>query len=145
MKPRFMFGVALLALVAVILAACGGATASPRSQVTTPSTQSRTVQVTITNGRMDMSQTTFSRGVRYTFMVANHGPLRQECMITAHPMGEVPMDQAPRKAMMTTSEMMPGSTQAFEYTFSPSMTPQKLWLNCYSQGQVNVGMHLELQ
>lgn len=145
MQPRLMFSVVLLALVAAVLTACTGATTAPRGTVTTPSVQVRTVQATIMNGRMDVSQTTFSRGVRYTFVVTNDGVLQQECMITPHPMGEDPMDQAPSKALKTTSVIMPGTTQAFEYTFPPTMAPQQLWFNCYSHGIATVGTHLQLR
>ncbi len=124
MKPHHVLGVLLFMLTAVVLAACSGSTNPTGGSSTTPAGQSQAVQVTVYDDRMALSQTTFSAGMPYHFVVTNKGTLQQECLIMPHAMGQTPMGDLRHQALMTTTVMMPGMTRAFDYTFSTAMAAQ---------------------
>jgi ABC-type oligopeptide transport system substrate-binding subunit len=70
-KYRFVLGFVLVTFV-LILAACGSSTTSSSSQQgqTTPS-GSQTVQITLSDTKVDSSLTTFTAGMPYHFVVTN--------------------------------------------------------------------------
>lgn len=145
MKPHLALGVVWVTLTAGVLAACSGSTTPPGGSSTTPAGQSQAVQVTVYDDRMDLSQTAFSAGMPYHFVVTNTGALPQECMIMPHEMGQMPMGDLRHQALMTTHVMMPGMTRAFDYTFSPAMASQQLPFTCYSNGHATMSTFMQIR
>jgi hypothetical protein len=145
MKPRLALGAALLLLVAALLAACSASTYPSTSSSATPAGQHQDVQVTVHDDRMDLSQTTFSAGTPYHFVVTNHGTLPQECLIMPHQMGQMPMGDLRHQALMTTNVMMPGAVRAFDYTFSVATVPQQVEFTCYYNGHATMSRFMQIR
>jgi hypothetical protein len=98
------------------------------------------------NNRMMSSQTAFSAGMPYHFMMTNKGTLQQQCAMVPYTMGmgQMPMDMARQHALMMTNMMMPGTTQAFDYSFSMGMASQQFAFMCYANGNptMSMGIHV---
>lgn len=136
MNFSFVRGGALLLMLAGVLAlaACGTTTTST-TRSTTPTTQSTTVHVSMYNDHMMLSQSTFSAGTPYHFLIHNSGTLQQACAIVPSSMSQMSIDMIQRNALMMTRVTMPGATQAFDYTFPMGMASQQLEVSCFANGQ----------
>jgi hypothetical protein len=145
MRLRLTFSVLLLALAAGAFAACATTITPAGGVTTTPAGQSWEVQVTVYNDRMNLSQATFSTGVPYHFVVTNRGTLPQECMLMPHAMGQMPMGDLRHQALMTTNEMLPGATRAFNYIFPAMMAAQQVQFSCYSNGQATMSRFMQIR
>jgi phosphopantothenoylcysteine synthetase/decarboxylase len=144
MKLSFVRAGALLLLLAGIfaLAACGTTTTST-SNSTTPTTPANAIHVSMYNDHMTLSQSTFSAGMPYHFLMHNNGTLQQACAIVPHSASQMPMGMMQHHALMMTNVMMPGATKAFDYTFPTGMASQQLDFACYANGQNT--MHMAIQ
>jgi hypothetical protein len=133
----------LLAGLAGLFAACGS-TATSTSGSTAPTAQSNVVYATMYNDHMMLSQSTFSAGMPYHFLMTNNGTLQQECAIVPHSTTQMPMGTIRHNALIMTTLMMPGATHAFDYTFPRSMASQQLEFMCYANGQVTMSMGIQI-
>ena len=111
---------ALLALLLVALAACGGASSVGVSR---ESGNATTVTVRLSDFAIEASQATFTSGTRYHFLVINTGQTNHEFMIVPPPSGDRDMghgDMGHRDSMalyrMDQSALPPGATKAFDFT-----------------------------
>lgn len=90
---------------------------------------------------MQSSQTTFSPGALYHFLVANEGKAVQEFLI-------IPSAVAPSathtNALAMIDTVPVGATKTVDYAFPSSMVGQSLEFACYLHGQYEVGMQLPI-
>jgi len=100
--------------------------------------QSGNVNVTLYDTRIDSSQTTFTPGMSYHFVVVNKGAVNHELMImpqgTGQGMGSMSMDQLDHMALARTGDMAPGMMKTFDYTFMSTMAGQHPEFGCYYPG-----------
>ena len=130
---------ALLSILVVALAACGGSTS-------TTSSGPQEVQVTLSEYKITSSLTTFSPGTSYHFVITNNGKVAHEFMIM--PMGMnmhgVSMDDMHKNALHMIDSVAPGETKTFDYTFASSMMGQRFEFACHLPGHYEAGMQLPL-
>jgi uncharacterized cupredoxin-like copper-binding protein len=132
--PRRSIAFAMLAALAIAsLTACGA------TQPTT--TQTHTVQVTLSDTGISATPTTFHAGMHYHFIVTNHGTVSHEFLIMppgmSQMMGQMPMSQWHQQALHASGMLGPGMMDAFDFTFStmPMMTQgQSAEFGCYAEG-----------
>jgi uncharacterized cupredoxin-like copper-binding protein len=129
----------LLVLAAFLLVACGSGAAASNSPVT--------VQVTLTDFKIDSSLTTFSTGVPYHFVVTNKGAVNHEFMIMPPTQGETDTETAmPKTALagILGKDLTPGATKTLDYTFTQPAPAGKLEFACHLPGHYDAGMHLPI-
>ncbi len=133
---RFALIITLLVVAIFVLTACGGGGA--KSPVT--------VQVTLTEFKIDSSLTTFSTGVPYHFVVTNKGTTIHEFMIMPPMEGAVAPDQVQKAALagITQDKLPAGATATVDYTFTQPAPAGKLELACHTPGHYEAGMHVPI-
>ena len=116
---RFIGLFALLSMLLLVLAACGGSS--------TPS-GSQEVQVTLTGTTITSSMMSFSAGVPYHFSVTNNGSAPQEFAMMAQgmDMDHMSMNDIHSNALHMIDTIAPGMTSTFDYTFASSMMGNNL-------------------
>lgn len=128
---------ALLTLIAFVLAACGGTSSSSSNQV----------NVTLSEFKVQSSQTTFVPGKTYRFVVTNDGNTNHEFMVVP-PMstGMNGMQQMDKMALYSiSSDQLPSkASKSFDYTFPSTATQQSLEFSCYLPGHYEAGMRLPI-
>ncbi len=142
MKYRFVVGF-FLAMFMLVLAACGSSTTTSGSQQgqTTPS-GSQTVQVTLSDNKIDSSLTTFTAGMPYHFIVTNTGQVAHQFVMNPMGMGmeHMSVDEMHHAALFMYDSVAPGETRMFDYTFAQSAAGQSFQFACYSKGHIEAGM-----
>ena len=142
MKYRLVLGLFLVPFL-LLLAACGSSTTPSGSKPgqTTPS-ESQTVQVTLSDNKVESSLTTFTAGMPYHFVVMNTGQVAHQFVMK--PMGmdmeHMSVDEMHHAALFMYDSVAPGETRMFDYTFAPSAAGQSFQFACYSQGHYEAGM-----
>ena len=139
MKHRFllsMMGVLLLA----VLAACGGSSGST-NQGSSGSTNQ--VHMSLSDFKVQSSQTTFTAGKTYHFTVTNNGKTQHELMIMAPMKSDMPMSEMDHMALyhINSSDLPPGASKSFDYTFPSSTVQKPLEFSCHLPGHYEAGMH----
>lgn len=147
-RPLSMLVLSALLLVAVLLTACGGTTA----KTSAPPPNARTINVTLADFTIAASETTFTTGQTYHFVVANKGKTNHEFM--AMPMtamggmntGTMSMEQMDKMAlfMIAASQLPPGATKTIDYTFQEPAGSGQLEFDCHVSGHYELGMHLPI-
>ena len=144
MKYRFVLVLFLVTFIP-ILAACGSNTTSSSSKPgqTTPPV-SQTVQVTLSDTKVDSSLTTFTAGMPYHFVVTNTGQVAHQFVMMPMGMGMEHMsaDEMHHAALYMYDSVAPGETRMFDYTFATSYAGQSLEFVCGTQGHYAAGMQL---
>ncbi len=133
MKHHLLSTFSVLALI-LLLAACGG-------------TSPTTVLVTETEFKIDSSETSFSPGTLYHFVVTNTGKIAHDFMImpkSEGSMSEMPMEDLDKKALASISNLNPGETKTLDYTFPSTATGSHPEFACYDPGHYEAGMKLEV-
>ncbi len=133
-RSRFIFGLCT-ALLLLVLAGCGGSASSNANQV----------NVTLSDFKIQSSQTTFASGTTYHFVVTNSGHTNHEFMIMpmGMNMGNVSMDQMHKMALAMIDTVVPGETKTIEYTYK-SGGQKSLEFACHFPGHYEAGMHLPI-
>jgi uncharacterized cupredoxin-like copper-binding protein len=108
------------------------------------STQIANVAVTLSDYRIESSQTTFAPGMRYHFTIVNKGMMSHELMIMPQGMSQAPMEQMDHMALARTGDLAPSATKTFDFTFTSMMTQQHLEFGCYYPGHYQSGMHMPI-
>jgi len=141
-KYRFVVAFFLVTFM-LVLAACGSSSTTSGSQQgqTTPS-GSQTVQVTLSDTKVDSSLTTFTAGMPYHFVVTNTGQVAHQFVMK--PMGmdmeHMSVDEMHHASLFMYDSVAPGETRMFDYTFAPSAAGQSFQFACYSLGHYETGM-----
>lgn len=138
MKLRLKLSLfAVLGLMALVLAACGG----------TSSGNSNQVNVTLSDFKVQSSQTAFVPGQTYHFVVTNDGNTKHEFMVIP-PMspGMNDMQQMDKMALYyISSDQLPSkASKSFDYTFPSSAAQLSLEFSCHLPGHYEAGMHLPI-
>jgi uncharacterized cupredoxin-like copper-binding protein len=129
--------VVLLSLLAgMVLSACGG------------SSGPKTVNITATDFKYEVSQTTFKVGVPYHLVIKNEGSVPHELMIMK-PIDEAGMDMEEMDKMALASvesdELQPGQTATLDYTFMAPAAMGELEFACHIKGHYDQGMHIPIE
>ena len=141
-----MFGLkkiyVVLIIVGLLLAACGEQGAGKAQEV----------KITLTEFGIQSSVTNFKVDVPYHFVVTNAGsveheimvmpPLEEDSMGMAMDMGE--LDET-ALVMIEASELTPGKTASFDYTFTETASAGSLELACHTPGHYEAGMNLPIK
>lgn len=135
--------VILVGLAAVVIAGC--ARQQQAAQAPPPAGEGVTeVQVTLTDFAIEASQTTFTPGTRYRFVVTNKGGVAHEFMITPPMMGGMMSEEQMHEMALLEieeDELPPGTTKTIEFTFSEAAPEGKLEFACHVEGHYEAGMH----
>ena len=150
MKPRFLL-VGLVSLLLLALAACGGTTTSSTGG-TTPSASGNTtptsaglvtVQVMLSDFKIEPALTTFKVGVPYHFVVTNAASqVTHEFM--AGPISAATASEDARDAakLFEVSELQPGQSGTADYTFTQPYPAGVMEFSCHVPGHYESGMHI---
>ena len=134
MKYRFMLALVGILLLTV-LTACGG------------SGSSNQVNVSLSDFKIQSSQTTFTAGKTYHFVVTNNGQTNHEFMVM-QPMSssQMPMGEMDKMALyhIDQSQLPPGASKSFDFTFPSSQVQKSLEFSCHLPGHYEAGMHLPI-
>ena len=129
----------VLTIVILMLTACGS------------QGNSNEVKITLTEFGIESSQTSFEVGVPYHFVVTNNGAVEHEMMVmpplTEDQMGMgMSMNQMDEMAlaMVEASELQPGKTASFDYTFTESAPSGTIEFACHTPGHYESGMKLPI-
>ena len=133
MKTRLTLGMVLV-LIVVILSACGGTSSSTPNQV----------NVTLSEFKIQSSQSTFTPGKTYQFVVTNNGKVAHEFMIMPMKMnmGNMSMDEMHKMALAMIDNVNPGETKTVDYTYPQSNAGKQLEFACHLPGHYEAGMRL---
>ncbi len=139
-NSRLTCGV-ILALLVLVLAACGSSTTSPGSS------GAQQVQVNETDFKIASSVTTFTPGTSYHFVVTNNGQTAHEFMIMPKAEGSMsgmPMGNMDAMALAKVDNIAPGQTKTLDYTFPASAAGSHPQFACYYPGHYEAGMKLDV-
>jgi uncharacterized cupredoxin-like copper-binding protein len=139
-NSRLTCGV-IVALLVLVLAACGGSTTSPGSS------GAHQVQVNETDFKIASSVRTFTPGTSYHFVVTNHGQTAHEFMIMPKAEGSMsgmPMGNMDSMALAKVDNIAPGQTKTLDYTFPASAAGSHPQFACYYPGHYEAGMKLDV-
>jgi uncharacterized cupredoxin-like copper-binding protein len=105
---------------------------------------SQTVQVTLSDTKVDSSLTTFTAGMPYHFVVTNTGQVAHQFVMMPMGMGMEHMsaDEMHHAALYMYDNVASGETRAFDYTFATFYAGQSLAFVCGTQGHYAAGMQL---
>ena len=131
---RIITTISLFLLAAVLLAACAGGGGSSGAT---------TVNITLTDFKIDSSLTTFKVGVPYHFVIKNNASVPHEIWIDPVDTSLTP-DTAKSKALAGLGQdvLTAGSTQSFDYTFTQAYPAGSMELACHLPGHYEAGMHV---
>ncbi len=114
-----------LGLLVALLSSCGSSgTTGSAAGTPTQTPASGKVQVTLQDSHLESSRTTFMAGQAYTFVVTNKGSSPHNFIIDIR--RKAPAPQGPQDRilyMVDQSQLPPGATKTFTYTF-PLSTPE---------------------
>jgi uncharacterized cupredoxin-like copper-binding protein len=138
MSFKSFFGVFIVALF-LGLAACSSAQTDPNQPVT--------VKITADDFSFQSSLTNFKVGVPYHFEVTNQGKVAHEIMLVK-PIEAGMMDMETMDAMalahIEETDLQPGTTQSFDYTFTEAAPAGQLEFSCHLTGHYEAGMKLSI-
>ena len=133
---RSIAGISILMLT-FLLAACGSTSSSSANQI----------NVTLSDFKIQSSQTAFAPGQTYHFVVTNNGHTNHEFMLMP-PMSGMNMNMQNMDNMslyhINANELPSGASKSFDYTFPSSATQQSLEFACHLPGHYEAGMHLPI-
>lgn len=104
-----------------------------------------TVQITLTDFKIDSSLTTFSVGVPYRFVINNKGSVAHEFYIMP-PADASSADSKKSQAVVSVaqSDLAAGATKTVDYTFTAAAPAGSLEMACHIAGHYEAGMHLPI-
>ena len=147
----------LLSIVLLALAACGSTTSNDMSGMPGMSsggqnsggangTPAGTVSITLSDFKIEASQTSFQVGKSYHFIVTNSSKstVNHELMLIVPMSGDgMSMDEMDKMALYAISQqdLPPGASKSFDYTFTKSAGAGELELACHVGSHYQLGMH----
>ncbi len=104
-----------------------------------------TVQITLTDFKIDSSVTDFSVGVPYHFVITNKGATAHEFYIMP-PADASTADSKKSQAVVavTQSDLPAGGSKTVDYTFTTAAPAGTLEMACHVAGHYEAGMHLAI-
>jgi len=131
----------VLITAGLLLTACGAQGAG----------NTKEVKINLTEFGIESSVTDFKVGVPYHFVVTNAGNVDHEIMVmpplTEDSMG-MPMDMGELDktalVMLEASELTPGKTASFDYTFTEPASAGSLEFACHTPSHYEAGMKLPI-
>jgi uncharacterized cupredoxin-like copper-binding protein len=129
---RFITFLPVFLLAAILLAACGGGGSSGGN----------TVNLTLSDFKIESSMTTFKVGVAYHFVVKNSSSMAHEVWIDpVDP--NLTSDTAKSSALagLGPDVMTGGASQSFDYTFTQAYPAGSMEFACHLPGHYEAGMH----
>jgi len=143
MKYRLVLGL-FLVLFLLLLAACGSSTTPSSGQGQATPSGSQTVQVTLSDNKVESSLTTFTAGMPYHFVVTNSGQVAHQFVMIPMGMGmeHMSVDEMHHAALYMYDSVAPGETRMFDYTFASSTAGQSFQFACGTQGHYAAGIQL---
>lgn len=142
--------IAVVAVLALLAAACGATaaantTAAPSPTTAATATGPTVVHVTADEMTITSDVTTFKVGVPYEFEVTNDGAIAHEVMLV-RPTDSTDMEAIDELAlgMAEEEDLGPGATVSFSYTFTEDDLAGPLELACHVPGHYEAGMLLPI-
>lgn len=131
---RFVLFTSVMLMATIVLAACGGGSASK---------QPVDVKITETEFSIEASMTTFQVGVPYHFIVTNNGTVNHEFDIMPPEPADTPENQVQQESLarLTQDELPAGTTATLDYTFTKAYPAGSLEFACHVPGHYDAGMH----
>jgi uncharacterized cupredoxin-like copper-binding protein len=128
-------GIVLMIMGALLLTACGSS-----------GSKTVTVNLTLSEFTIDSSLTTFTQGVTYHFVVKNTGSVNHEVYIMPVGTGDMTEQQAKDASLagLAATELTPGTTKSFDYTFTKGYPAGTLEFACHVTAHYDSGMHLPI-
>ncbi|GHO81323.1 hypothetical protein KSD_90940 [Ktedonobacter sp. SOSP1-85] len=130
---RFLAALLLLTF-AFVLVGCGQ---------TTSTSKGHTVNITLSEFKIETSASTFQPDTVYQFSVTNTGKTDHEFMILPSSQGNMSgmsMDDMDKMALASIDTIHPGETKTLEYTFPSSTAGTQPEFACYLPGHYEAGM-----
>ena len=127
-------GIIIAMVGSLLMAACSSGSSGSKTV---------TVNLTLSEFKIDSSLTTFTQGVTYHFVVKNTGVANHELYIMPVMAGDM-TDQAAKDAALAglaASDLPAGTTKSFDYTFTKAYPAGALELACHVAGHYDSGMH----
>lgn len=136
MKKYVIVGIVAALLGMMIFSACGSTSSSEPNQV----------NITLSEFKVASSQTTFTPGKTYHFVVTNQGNTNHEFMLMPPMSGQMPMGQMDQMALyhINADQLPPGSSKSFDYTFKQPFKQGALEFACHLPDHYEAGMHLPI-
>lgn len=108
--------------------------------------QPNTVNVTVSDFKVEASQTTFKTEVAYHFVIHNASTSVSHELMAIKPMSGdgMSMEDMDKMAlfMVSSAQLAPGATQTFDYTFTQLYSAGQLELSCHVGSHYSLGMHI---
>jgi uncharacterized cupredoxin-like copper-binding protein len=150
MSSRFRLALlcgAFFALLLLTLAACAGSTSSRAmpgmsgGMSASSGASAQVVTVTLSDFKIEASQTTFKTGVPYRFVVTNSAKsTANHEFVIVRPMTMAEMDKMTLHRI-DASQLPPGATQSFDLTFTNPAPAGQLECACHIGNHYQLGMH----
>ncbi len=141
MKTRFLLAI-LVSMLAMALAACGATTTASSGSTTPTASGPTTVQVTLSDFKIQSSLTAFKVGVVYHFVVTNNGTVTHEFLVGPISMETASEDDRDAAKLFEVSELEPGHTGTADFTFTKPYPAGVLEFSCHVAGHFEQGMKL---
>lgn len=128
----------LFASLSIALTACSSGGAASKKPVD--------VEISLTDFKIEPSQTTFQPNVSYHFVVSNKGTLAHEFRIMPPVSGQPTPDELQKQtlALISATDLTPGSTKTLDYTFTQAYPSGLLEFACHTPGHYEAGMHIPI-
>ena len=104
-----------------------------------PAANGSDIAVTLTDMKIDLSQTTFKAGVAYTFTASNQGAAVHEAVIEHS--GDVDKPLPNGSGVAEIENVDPGTTKSMTFTFP---APGKYQIACHQPGHFEAGMVIQV-
>lgn len=137
--------VVLLIVATVVVVSC--ARQQQPAQAPAPPVEGNVeVTVTLTDFKIEASQTQFVTGTRYRFVVTNRGAINHEFMVTPPMMGGMSMEKMHEMALLEIEEdeFPPGATKTIDYVFTEPAAGAKFEFACHVEGHYEADMRLPI-
>ncbi|HEU0027823.1 MAG TPA: hypothetical protein VFQ25_11965 [Ktedonobacterales bacterium] len=143
MKARLLLTSSLF-LILLAVAACGATTTTPSSGAPSPTKQATEVQITLTDFAIKASQTEFTVGVPYRFVVTNSGQTQHELMAVPSSTGQASEEEIDAARLFEIEDVNPGQLKTGVYTFTQAAAAGTLEFACHKAGHYEAGMRMSI-
>jgi uncharacterized cupredoxin-like copper-binding protein len=143
MKTRFLLASSLI-LILLAVPACGAPTTAPGANAPSPTKQATEVKIILSDFAIRSSQTEFTTGVPYRFVVTNTGQTEHEFMATPSSVASGTEEEIDAARLFEIEDVKPGQTKTGEYTFTQAAEAGTLEFSCHKPGHYEAGMRMSI-